>query len=527
MIREWIAIIPGISRFWSLFLPGGLVYYTKFRTHLFPILILVGLLFSFRPAANALAGRDLHSTSVQEKIDAYLQSRMRIANIPGLALGVVSGDQVVYLKGYGIAGPDGRAVTPQTPFIIGSSSKSFTALAVMQLVEAGQIDLDAPVTSYLPWFRTADITASNQITVRNLLNQDSGMGVYAGRQGMADNDQSSTALEQGVRQLAALQLSHPAGQAYEYSNVNYTLLGLIVQTVSQKPYEDYVASEIFAPLHMTRSAAATTDTAAKDIASGHRYWFFWPVAYDAPYPRRLTPAGYLISTAEDMSHYLIAQLNGGAYDKQQVLSPSGIDALHSPGAKMGPSSSYGMGWIVRGQPGSRKIEHTGDSSNFHSNMLLLPDQQLGIVILINVSGYSQINAINIPIEGVAALLLGQDLTAAVDPPANWVSPLIPLVPLFILVVWIAGSYLFIQRWRRQKKLPPRGLPRLWRYFLPLAIDLILASIAWIFVPLQFLTPIETIGLFTPDVFLIVVLMTVLGVGWALTRTYLTFHPSQV
>jgi CubicO group peptidase (beta-lactamase class C family) len=495
-------------------------------SHLLSSLIFVGLILAFFQAAHSFAGSDVFPTSDQEKIDAYIQSRMRIANIPGLALGVVRGDQVVYLKGYGIAGPDGRAVTPQTPFILGSSSKSFTALAVMQLVEAGKIDLDAPVTRYIPWFRTADLTSSNQITVRNLLNQDSGLGVYAGRQGMADDDQSSTALEQGVRQLAGLQLSHPMGQAYEYSNVNYSILGLIVQAVSGKPYEEYVTSEIFTPLQMKRSAATITDPAVKDLASGHRYWFFWPVAFDAPYPRRLTPAGFLISTAEDMSHYLIAQLNGGAYDQQQVLSPSGIDTLHSAGAKMGPSSSYGMGWIVRGQLGARKIEHTGDTSNFHSNMLLLPDQQLGIVILINVSGYSQINAINIPIEGVAAILLGQDLTAAVDPPANWVSPLIPLVPLFILIVWIAGSYLFIKHWRQQGNLPPRGMQRFWRYFLPLAVDLCLASIAWILIPRQFLTPMETIGLFTPDIFLVVVLMTALGAGWALTRTYMTFRSTQ-
>ena len=492
---------------------------TKFLTHLLPSLFLIGLLFSFRPAAHVLAGSDLLPSSDQEKIDAYIQSRMRIANIPGLALGVVRGDQVVYLKGYGIAGPDGRAVTPQTPFILGSSSKSFTALAVMQLVEAGKINLDASVTSYLPWFRTADLMASNRITVRNLLNQDSGLGVYAGRQGMVDNDQSPTALEQGVRQLAGLQLNHPVGQAYEYSNVNYSILGLIVQAVSGKSYEDYVQSEIFGPLQMHRSAAAITDTVAKDIASGYRYWFFWPGAFDAPYPRRLTPAGFLISTAEDMSHYLIAQLNGGAYSKQQVLSSQGIDTLHTAG----PTSSYAMGWEVSGQPGSRKIEHAGDTSNFHSNMLLLPDQGIGIVILMNVDGYSHITAINIPIEGVAAILLGHDLSAAVDPPANWVSPLIPLAPLFILVVWIAGSYLFIQRWQHRGKLPPSGIQRVWRYFLPLAIDLFLASIAWILVPRQFLTPMETISLFTPDVFLIVVLMTVIGAGWALTRTYLTFR----
>jgi CubicO group peptidase (beta-lactamase class C family) len=124
--------------------------------HLLLVLIFIGLLISFLPTAKAFAGSNPLPASDQEKIDTYIQSRMRKAHIPGLALGVVRDDQVVYLKGYGIAGPDGRAVTPQTPFIIGSSSKSFTALAVMQLVEEGKIDLDAPVTSYLPWFHTAD-----------------------------------------------------------------------------------------------------------------------------------------------------------------------------------------------------------------------------------------------------------------------------------------------------------------------------------------------------------------------------------
>ena len=496
---------------------------SKTVLHLLPILILIALLLSLRPPAIALAGSTVLPSSDQDKIDAYIQSRMRIAKIPGLALGVVRGDQVVYLKGYGIAGPDGRVVTPQTPFIIGSSSKSFTALAVMQLVEAGKIDLDAPVTRYLPWFRTADPTASNQITVRNLLNQDSGMGVYAGRQGLADNDQTSSALEQGVRQLSGLQLNHAVGKVFEYSNVNYAILGLIVQAVSQKPYEEYVQSEIFAPLQMIHSAAAITNPVAKDVASGYRYWLFWPLAFDAPYPRQMTPAGFLISTAEDMSHYLITQLNGGTYDNQQALSPEGIDMLHAAG----PNSAYAMGWISGGEAGSRRIEHTGDTSNFHSNMLLLPDQQIGIVILINVSGYSNITAINIPIEGVAAILLGHDLTAAVDPPANWIAPLIPLVPLFILLVWITASYFFIKHRRQQGKLPPPGIQRVWLYFLPLSIDLFLATTAWILIPRQFLTPMETIGLFTPDIFLIVVLLTVLGVGWALTRTYLTFRPRQM
>jgi len=96
-------------------------------------------------------------------IDEYVESKMRRARIPGLALAIVKDDEIVYLKGYGQADPSGRPVTPQTPFIIGSVTKSFTALAAMQLVEAGKIELDAPVQKYLPWFRVADANASAQI----------------------------------------------------------------------------------------------------------------------------------------------------------------------------------------------------------------------------------------------------------------------------------------------------------------------------------------------------------------------------
>src|SRR6266540_1256844 len=93
-------------------------------------------------------------------IDKFVEDEMKAQRIPGLALGIVQGNQIVHLKGFGIADPSGRAVTPQTPFIIGSVAKSFTALAIMQLVEAGKVDLDAPVQRYLPWFRVADPDAA-------------------------------------------------------------------------------------------------------------------------------------------------------------------------------------------------------------------------------------------------------------------------------------------------------------------------------------------------------------------------------
>ena len=102
-------------------------------------------------------------------VDRYVAARMSATAMPGLALAVVKGDDVVYLKGYGRADPSGRPVTPQTPFVIGSITKPFTALGIMQLVEAGKVDLDAPVQRYLPWFRVADPSASQLITVRQLL----------------------------------------------------------------------------------------------------------------------------------------------------------------------------------------------------------------------------------------------------------------------------------------------------------------------------------------------------------------------
>jgi CubicO group peptidase (beta-lactamase class C family) len=182
------------------------------------VLIVICLLGAPDPARSAAADRFPRETVEHEQIDAYILARMRATRIPGLALGVVRGDQTVYLKGYGVAGPDGRPVTPQTPFILGSTSKSITALAVMQLVEAGKIDLDTPVITYLPWFRTDDEGASARITVRNLLHQNSGLPVDVGRAGLAEDDQSDTALEDGARQLAGVQLNHPPGQTYEYAN---------------------------------------------------------------------------------------------------------------------------------------------------------------------------------------------------------------------------------------------------------------------------------------------------------------------
>lgn len=444
-------------------------------------------------------------------IDAFIVARMQAARIPGLALGVVQGDHVPYLKGYGLARPDGRPVTPQTPFILGSTSKSFTALAVMQLVEAGKIDLDAPVTRYLPWFGTDDTAESALITVRQLLHHTSGLSTYEGRQGFWNDDRRAVALENGVRQLSAAKLRQPPGQRYEYSNENFNTLGLIIAAVSGMSYEDYVRSAIFKPLQMTHSAAALSDPAAADIASGSRYWLLWPLGFDAPYPRRMTPSGFLISSAEDLTHYLAAQLDGGTYEHSQVLSRQGIGTLHAPVASMGPSSSYGMGWVVTRGPGSPRIWHDGDVSNFYSHLLMLPEQHLGIVVLMNVGAFGHTAAINSLVEGMTATLLGESQAVPANSLSTALSPLTMLVPLLIATVWAVWSL---------------RSPRRWRLYLPLVIDVCVIGVIWIVVPARSQTPMATIALFAPDAFAVLVAITGLVAGCAIARTFIALRSCQ-
>ena len=238
---------------------------------------------------------------------------MKVQRIPGLALGIVRDDRIAYVRGFGKADDSGRPVTPRTPFIIGSLSKSFTAMAIMQLVEAGKVELDAPVQRYLPWFRVADEDASRAITVRHLLNQTSGLSTKTGRSFQGNGDTSDAALERTVRKLRTVELTAPVGKKHQYSTINYSVLGLIVQAVSGRSYESYVQTKILDPLQMRDSFTSQAAAEQHGLATGYHYWFGRPRAAELPYNRGLIPAGYLISSAADMTHYLLAQLNGGRY----------------------------------------------------------------------------------------------------------------------------------------------------------------------------------------------------------------------
>jgi len=323
---------------------------------------------------DALTGLDPNVAGV---VDRYARDRMRSARIPGMALVIVKGDRIAYEKGYGRADPSGRAVTPETPFLIGSITKSFTALAVMQLADAGKVDLDASIQRYIPWFRVADPQASAQMTVRQLLTMTSGLPQLYKTQLLTDRD--AGALERTVRKLAGVQLTGPVPHEFGYSNANYDTLGLIVQAVSGLPYEEYVKQEIFVPLDMRQSFVSQEEALRHGMASGYRWWFGLPVAVTMPCNRSELPAGYIIASAQDMGHYLIAQMNEGRYGDASVISPRGMAAAHvQPSA-----NAYGMGWELLQRDGHRLFNHDGGTPNFQASLLFDPDARVGVFVAAN------------------------------------------------------------------------------------------------------------------------------------------------
>ena len=376
---------------------------THFRA--LTIVLVAACLIATTPPVRASANPNSDFTS----IDAYVEKQMRDVRIPGLALGIVHNDEVVHLRGFGEAGP-GRSVTPHTPFILASASKSFTALAIMQLVESGRIELDAPVQRYLPDFRVADGAATARITVRHLLHHTSGLPEQSAYEPMLSNDVGDQALRDRVRALSDVQLSHDVGAAFEYTDANYDVLGLVVQTVSGQSYESYLAEHVFAPLDMRQSYTNQSDARRDGLATGHRSWFGYPRPFEAPYSRAAMPSSYLISSAEDITHFLSVQLNGGRYAGRSVVSAEGVAAMHSPAVREGTRDIfYGMGWESRSLNGVPVVRHNGTNANFYADMILDPQDRWGVVILTNFDSLNlnggRLQGLS---SGVISLLHGQD-----------------------------------------------------------------------------------------------------------------------
>jgi CubicO group peptidase (beta-lactamase class C family) len=491
------------------------------------ILLLAAAPVVAQPAQNAASDPGLSRDEGFAAIDAYVDAQMRELRIPGLALGIVEGDQIVHLKGFGIAGSDGRLVTPQTPFQIASIGKPMTGVAIMQLVEAGKLDLDAPVQRYLPYFRVADEAASAQITSRHLLYHTSGLPAAAGMEHAFSGDVRPDALEQHVRALRSVQLNRPVGASYEYSNAGYSTLGLLIQEVSGQSYEAYMHAHLYRPLEMRQTFTDWTEARSHGATNGHRYWFGAPVAGELPVNRANLPAGaHTSASAEDVAHFLIAQLNGGRFGATAILSPAGIAEMQRPVISIpNGQETFGMDWGIGPIGDVTTISKGGDNVDFKTQMILIPERRLGLVVLMNVNKGldSSLGDVRLPMlsYNLAELLLGQPATLF---PAGRTPTLLYAVLFLAIIVQLAGmarTALLLHRWKRRPEQRPQGRRavalRLW---LPLVLNLGWGLFALLGVPALFGMPLSFIGYLAPDFGATLLASGAIALGWGIARTAL-------
>ena len=266
----------------------------------------------------------------------------------------------------------GRDVTPQTPFLIGSVTKSFTALAIMQLSEAGRVQLDAPVQRYLPWWRVADPDASTQVTVRHLLYQVSGLSKATGNAYATSGDTHDSALEDRVRALHNAELTQPVGTTWQYSNANYWTLGMIVQAVSGSPTRPTFSSTSSTRWRCATPTPRTPRRSSTDYPPAPllvRLPGRGRTALRSRRPGRRRPR----SSAQDMARYLGLYLNDGRSGATALVSPAGAAELQRPGVPTGLDGvSYAMGWEVSQLNGVPTVSHDGSGFGSHANVVLVP-----------------------------------------------------------------------------------------------------------------------------------------------------------
>lgn len=469
------------------------------------------------------------------EVDDFLLGEMSALHIPGLAVAIVEGQEIVHLQGFGRADSAGRAVTPQTPFVLASTSKELTALAVMQLVEAGKLDLDSSVRSYIPWFTTADFDLSGRITVRELLNMTSGLSTLSGRLDEAGTDSGLGALERAVRRLSSQPLASAPGREFHYSNSDYVVLGMLVQTVSAEPYTVYMKSHVFTPLDMGHTHTDASEAVRDGLAEGFYPWFgFMPVPTHYSFSAQV-PAEGIVSSAEDMAHVVVMNLNGGSFGDQALISPAGLESLHTGVADEGGGYRYAMGWTVHPlygdpdlDPATNRftlplvLDHNGDAANYHSVIALLPGLQRGAVLLMNSNdeisgaGYFRLQV------GIEQILSGRPVY-----PADYFSD-IPLRQfgrqLYLALLVMESLWILLWVWTTRRE--HRSVDRLWirirlaATVIGLVLFISAVGFLWFVLPGMFdITATLLIRLF-PDVATVAIALTAVTAAWTALRATL-------
>lgn len=447
----------------------------------------------FQPAAHVQGNREVTERRLAE---------VGGLELPGVAYAIVEQGAVREIGATGVKrlGSE-EPIGPATPFLIGSISKSFTAIGVLQLVEAGQLALDDPISRHLPAF--AD-KPPGVITIRQLLSHTSGYSTYQGNS-LEDGDSTEKGpIASRTDRLATTAPAYEPGLTWEYSNANYQVLGRLIEVVSGQAFPAYIESHILEPAGMVHSFVSDGESHA-EMATGHRPWF----GSKRPLPDNGTslgsaPQGGIVASASDLARYMLLMMNG----KDDIVSAETKAAMMIPASEASPF--YGLGWFLDREQGT--VWHSGVSPGFETLLTLKPAENKGVVVLVNAGsgvGFGETAQLR---DGLTARALGLDDTGEggrLAQKATFLAlVLLPLVFLF------STAWAWRHRDAIRAKSGPAGLFSLW---FPLLATLATAWVLYDVVPRLFGVPFGTLGRFQPDLALAMNAIVVTGILWALFR----------
>ncbi|HEX7955929.1 MAG TPA: serine hydrolase domain-containing protein, partial [Pyrinomonadaceae bacterium] len=319
-------------------------------------------------------------------LEAAVDAALKESKVPGAAVAVVSGDRVVFAKGFGVADAETRSpVTPDTLFRVGSTTKIFTAVTLLSLAEEGKLKLDRPVGEYAKGLSPA----LARLTAHQLLSHTAGMIDVDPDYGPHDESALGTA----VRSWGEDYLFTGPGRVFSYSNEGYDLLGYVIEQAGGRPYARQVRERLTVPLGIPHSAFRTDVAMTYPFSQGHGLSEDGKVHVVRPFPDNAVgwPNGFLFSSANDLARLAVALMNGGRIDGKQVVSPAVLAQVFAPHAdipvagKAADRVQYGYGMQMRDYRGVRLAMHDGALTGFTCLFRMVPERRFAVVVLGNLS----------------------------------------------------------------------------------------------------------------------------------------------
>jgi CubicO group peptidase (beta-lactamase class C family) len=317
------------------------------------------------------------------QLEKTVLEELKETNTPGATVAIVSGERVIYTKAFGISNVEtGAPMTPDMLFRIGSTTKMFTATALVTLAEEGKLKLDEAIGKHVDGLnpKIAGLTA------HQLLTHTAGMIDEAPMYG----DHDDSAMGRTIRSWKEDQLFAEPGKIISYSNPGYWLAGFVVETISGRPYADQMSESIFKPLGMTRTTFRPTMAMTYPLAQGHNAAGKSAPTVVRPFADNAAswPAGSMFTNVLDLSRFIIAFMNGGKLEGKQVLSPQVIAKLSTPQVSIpsDPNAKYGYGLMISNYRGVRVVEHGGSRSGYGSVIKMAPEHRFAVIVLGNRTG---------------------------------------------------------------------------------------------------------------------------------------------